>query len=123
MMRVEATKFLVSTTKFDSADKKKISNPNQNFSSADQIAVWLSQPSQKVGSAYKISMSVRTFFKRKNSTDADIFWLSERSLNRSLNVTLILTEGTRNGLYYMWDKHKKFLLKKFVTNIQIVFVF
>ena len=87
---VSAIKFKSADQKIGIADQK-FGSPNQNFGSADQkiwlpqptlllvglaknkgqpnqiigqpnqIAIWLSQPSQKVGSAYKISMSVRHF--------------------------------------------------------------
>ena len=39
---------------------------NQNFVQPNQIAIWLSQPLQRVGSAYKISMSVHTDFDKYN---------------------------------------------------------
>ena len=61
---VGVTKFLVIAIKFDSTEQKignsdlKFGSLNQNFDQPNQIAVWLSQPSQKVGSAYTISMSV-----------------------------------------------------------------
>ena len=68
---VTVTNFLVSTTKFESTDKKFVClnpdnslvgltkndrQPDQNFRKPNQMAIWLSQPSQKVGSAYNISM-------------------------------------------------------------------
>ena len=73
---VSVTKFLVNTTKIHRADQKfGCLNPHhflvgliknegqsdQNFGQPNQIDIWLSQPSQKVGSAYKISMSVNRY--------------------------------------------------------------
>ena len=80
-MRVEASQsfgqryqfFGQHYTKFDSADQKfgclnfhhflvvvtkNEGQPDKNFVQPNQIAIWLSQPLQKVESAYKISMSV-----------------------------------------------------------------
>ena len=55
---VGATKFLVSNTKFGYADQK--------FGQPNQIAIWLPQLSQKVKSAYKVSMSVRSAMEYSN---------------------------------------------------------
>ena len=51
-------KNVVAPTKILLVLTKNEGQPDKNFGQPNQIAIWLPQPSQKVGSAYKISMSI-----------------------------------------------------------------
>ena len=66
--------------------------PDKNFGQPNQMAVWLSQPPQEIGSAYKIFMSVQIPWELKKSWShlcvrflkvyhVDLCWMKFLSLN------------------------------------------